>query len=248
LLTKCIVSKLFINRIKILLTCDSCIVGLVDTGNLDSGAGLSSSAGLDLKLKALDVELRLADVTLVEANVLNADEVLASGDVLLDGPLQLVLLPAVPGCVNTGSAGVVQAALHDLDPVAGSVVALNSTGSLGDVDETWAGVLNLLVVEELEAELVTSLDSVGGGIAGGGTLVAAEVVAVHNIGSESGVVRVAVLAGVGILAADILSVYNQAVEDVMGVGTKGRKQREESNCLDHFEGAEKCGEKRSEWK
>jgi hypothetical protein len=247
-LTSFIVSKLFINRIKISLTCDSCIVGLVDTGNLDSGAGLSSSAGLDLELEALDVELRLADVTLVEANVLNADEVLASGDVLLDGPLQLVLLPAVPGCVNTRSAGVVQAALHDLDPVAGSVVALNSTGSLGDVDEAWAGVLNLLVVEELEAELVTSLDSVGGGVAGGGTLVAAELVAVHNIGSESGVVGVAVLAGVGILAADILSVDNQAVEDVVGVGTKGRKQREESNCLDHFEGAGKCGMKRSEWK
>jgi hypothetical protein len=235
-------------RVIPLIKGDTSVVCLVGAGEFDSGAKLSGSARLDLKLEALDVELRLADVTLVEANVLNADEVLASGDVVLDGPLEPVLLPVGPGCVNTGSAGVVEAALHDLDPVAGSVVALDGAGSLGDVDEAWAWVLDELVVEELEAKLVTSLDGVGGSVAGSGALVAAEVVAVHQLAGEGWHVRVAVLASVGIVATDGLSVDNQTVEDVMGVGTEGRKQREESNCLDHFEVGEECGLKRSEWK
>lgn len=209
-----------------LVECNTGVVGLVSTRELDSGAKLSSAAGLDLKLEALDVELRLADVALVEANVLNADEVLASGDALLDGPLKPVLLPVGPGCVDTGRAGVVEAALHDLGPLAGAVVRLDVAGCLGDVDKAWAGVLDQLVVEQLEADLVTSLDSIGSSAASCGALVAAKVVAVHDVVGEGWIVRVAVLAGVRILATDRLSVDNQAVEDVVRVGTKRCQQGE----------------------
>jgi hypothetical protein len=229
-----------------LVECNTSIRSLVSTGELDSRAGLSSAGGLNLKLEALNVELRLADVALVETNVLNADEVLASGDVLLDGPLKAVLLPAVPGCVDTGGAGVLQAGLHDLDPVAGAVVALDGTGSLGNVNKSWAGVLNLLVVEELEAKLVAGLDGVGGGVASSGALVAAEVVAVHQLGGERGHVAVAVLASVCIVATNGRAVDDEAVEDVVGVGAEGRKKRKESNCLNHFE--ELRRRKRSKWK
>ena len=75
--------------------------------------------------------------------------------------LKAVLLPAVPSSVHAGLAGVLEAALHDLDPVTRAVIIGDLARSLGDVDEARTGMLNLLVVEELEAELVTSLDVVG---------------------------------------------------------------------------------------
>jgi hypothetical protein len=211
------------------------IGSLVSARKLDGRAKRAGSAGLDLQLEALDVELRLADVALVETNVLDADEVLASGDALLNSPLEPVLLPRVPGGVLARRAGVLEAALHDLGPVAGAVVALDGARRLGDVDEARAGVLDELVVEDLEAELVTSLDGVGSGVASDGALVTAEVVAVHQLAGDGGVVGVAVLAGVGILAANGSTVDDEAVEDVMRIDTEGRNEREESYCVDHVE-------------
>jgi hypothetical protein len=130
------------------------ITRLVNTWDLHSRPRLSSSAALNLKLEALDVELRLADVALVQTNVLNANEVLARRDVILNSPLKAVLLPAVPGCVNAGGGWVLEAGLSDLDPVAGTVVGLDRAGGLGDVDEAWAGVLDELVVEDLDPKSV----------------------------------------------------------------------------------------------
>jgi hypothetical protein len=210
------------------------VVGLVDTRNLDSGTELGSSRALDLELEALDVELRLADVGLVETNVLYANKVFSSRDALLDGPFKTILLPARPGGVGARAGGVGETALHDLGPVTRSIIALDIRRSLGDVDEARAGVLNLLVVEELEADLVASLDGVGGGVAGSGSLVAAEVVGVHNVVGERRVVGVAVLASVCILAADRSTVDDETVEDVVGVGTKGRNERKKSGGF-HFD-------------
>jgi hypothetical protein len=210
------------------------VSSLVDARNLSRGAELASSAGLDLKLEAFHVELRLANVTLVDRNVLHADEVLASGDAVLDLPLNAVLLPARPGCVNAGGAGVRQAGFHDLDPVAGAIVALDGTGGLGDVDHCGARMLDLLAERELEADRLASLDGVGGSVTGDGSLVAAELRAVDDLGSERGHVAVGVLAGIGIVAADGLVVDDQLVHDVMRL-SDGRKKREDSSCLDHFE-------------
>ena len=209
---------------------------LVDTRDLDSRAGLSSTGGLDLKLEALDVELCLADVALVETNVLNADEVFTCRDVLLYCPLEAILLPVGPGGVDTGGGGVVEAALHHLDPIAGTIVVLNRARSLGDVDKARAGVLNKLVEEELEAELVASLDSVGGSVAGDSALVATEIIAVNDFRRERWVVGVAVLARVGIVTSDSLAVDDEAVEDVVGVGTKGRNESEEGSDLHVVDG------------
>lgn len=167
-------------------------------------------------------------MSLVKTNVLNADEIFSSRDAALNGPLKPVLLPAGPGGVDTRVAGVAEADLHDLGPVAGAVVALDVGGGFGDVDEAWAGVLDELVVEELEADLVACLDGVGGGVAGYGSLVATEIVGVDDVVGEGGVVGVAVLASVGILAADGGSVDDEAVEDVVGICTERRDERK--NC------------------
>jgi hypothetical protein len=43
-----------------LVELDAGVVGAVDTGNLSSGAELSSARGLDVELEALNVELSLA--------------------------------------------------------------------------------------------------------------------------------------------------------------------------------------------
>jgi hypothetical protein len=150
---------------------------------------------------------------------------------VLDGPLQPVLLPAVPSSVHSRGAGVLQAALHDLHPVARSIVVGDLSRSLGDVHEARARVFDEFIVEYLEAEFVASLDRIGGGLLVQRALVASQVVGVHQLAGDRGVVRVVVLANVGVFSSDAGAVDDQAVEDVVRVGTEGRKKREKSNSL-----------------
>ena len=171
-------------------------------------------------------------MALVDGNVLDAHKVFALGDLLLDGPLDLVLLPRRPRSVDAGRAGVGEAKLDDLGPLAAAIVVGNLARRLGDVDESRAGVLNLLVEEELEANRVTSLDGVGARVAGLGSLVAPKVGRVDNVFGVRGLVRVGVLAGVGVFASDSLTFVGHEVEDVVGVDSQGgRQQREERASL-----------------
>jgi chorismate mutase len=150
---------------------------------------------------------------------------------LLDGPLQPVFLPALPSSVHTRGARVLEPALHNLHPVTRTIVVSDLSRSLGDVHEARAGVLNELVVENLEPELVACLDRVCGGLLVQRALVAAQVVGVHQLAGQRRIVRVVVLANVCVLAANAGAVDNQTIEDVMRVGTKGSKKRENSNSL-----------------
>ena len=77
-------------------------------------------------------------MSLVQTDVLDTHEIFASGDAGLDSPLQSILLPACPCGVDARAAGVAESDLHDLDPVAGAIVVLDSAGCLRDVDEAWA--------------------------------------------------------------------------------------------------------------
>lgn len=61
------------------------VVGVVQTGDLDHGAGLATSAAADLNLGALEVELGIAALCAVQGNVLDPDEVLAGGRVAGEG-------------------------------------------------------------------------------------------------------------------------------------------------------------------
>lgn len=94
-------------------------------------------------------------------------------------------------------------------------------------------MLDEFVVEELEADLVTSLDGIDGYVAWLGALVAAEVVAVHELIGEGGVIAIAVLANIRIFATDRSAVHNEAVEDVVGLG-EWRQQGEESEGLHDY--------------
>ena len=85
--------------------------------------------------------------------------------------------------------------------------------------------------EDLEADLVASLDVIGGCRAGLGSLVAAEVVAVHQLAREGGHVRVGVLSSVRILATHGGAVHDQAIEDVVRIDSEGREQGQESDGL-----------------
>jgi hypothetical protein len=178
-------------------------------------------------------------VTLVKANVLDTDEIFTCRNILLDGPLEPVLVPVGPVLVDAGLAGVDETALHDLDPVTAAIVVLDLGGSLGDVDKARAGVLDPLVEEDLEADLVTGLDGVGTGVAGDGTLVAAEVGRVDDVIGDDGVERVGVLAGIGVLAANGLVVDHEDVENVVGIGRHGRRQKGEESTSLHGVGREK---------
>lgn len=204
---------------------NSRVIRLVNTGNLDRWSGGASSGTFDLKLEALDVELGLADVAFVETNVLHTDKVLAWRNFLLDRPLQAILLPGAPVVVHARAVAT-QRSLVDLHPVAAAVVGLDTRRRLRDVDEARTGVLDELVVEQLEANLVTGLDGVGCGVSCCGALVAAEVVRVHNIVREGRIVGVGVLARVRVLSSNGGTVDDQAVEDVVRL-RKGCGDRED---------------------
>lgn len=92
-------------------------------------------------------------------------------------------------------------------------------------------MLNKLIIEDLEAKLVTRLDGVCRSASSLGALVAAKIRRVHQFAWDGGVVRVAVLARVGVLAADRGAVDDETVENVMGVSTQWREERKKSNCL-----------------
>ena len=82
-------------------------------------------------MRTSDVELTVS-VRLVRSRLLDADEVLARGD--LSGHLEgeLLHLPGNPVTVG-GRAGAVTP-LGNLEPVAGSVVVADVAGGLGHVD------------------------------------------------------------------------------------------------------------------
>lgn len=126
---------------------DAGVGRLVDAGDLDGRLGRPGAIALDLELVALDVELRLALMRLVQANVLDPDQVLARRDVLLHRPLKAVFLPRAPRGIGAWGRRVAYARLHHLDPVARTVVAGHRARRLGDVDEARAGMLNELVVD-----------------------------------------------------------------------------------------------------
>jgi hypothetical protein len=213
---------------------ESRVLGGVHAGDLGGRAGDAGAAAGDAELGALHVELRLADVVLVDGDVLEADEVLAVGDVLGDGELHAVLLPGAPGLVDVGGT-VLGAALPDLEPVAVAHVGGDVGGGLGHVDHAGAGVLDELVEPELGADLVAGLDVHG--LCGGaeGALVAAEVLGVDDLGGEGGLVVVGVLADVVVVAAHELVVDNQLGEDVVARDLGRCQQR-------RGEGVERLGE------
>lgn len=65
------------------------VLSTVDTGNLDLGRKVALAGRRNVELEALHVELSLADVALVDGDVLDTDEVLTSRNVLLNGPLEI---------------------------------------------------------------------------------------------------------------------------------------------------------------
>ena len=87
-------------------------------------------------------------------------------------------------------------------------------------------MLDEFVVEDLEAKLVPCFDCVSGGFLVQRTLVATQVVRVDQLAGDGRVVRVGILANIGIFSSDVGTVDDQTVEDVMRISTKGRKQRE----------------------
>ena len=116
---------------------------------------------------------------LMQTNMLDTNQIFTSRDVLLNSPLKTILLPAAPGRVCSRAAGVAEPCLVHLGPIAGAVVLGDGSWSLGDVHKSRSGVLDELVVEELEAELVTSLDCVRWGRARLGAFVASKIIRVH---------------------------------------------------------------------
>jgi hypothetical protein len=216
-----------------LIESDSRVALGVDSRNLGYWPGVATSRTFNFELEAFDVELRLAHVGLVETNVLHADKVLARWNFALDGPFQSVLLPRAPVVVCSWVAAT-QSGLVDLHPVATAVVALHTRRRrLADVNETGPGVLDELVVEQLETKLVPSLDSVRSGVSCCCTLVAAEVVGVHKLVGEGRVVGIGVLSRVRVLSTDGCTIHDQSIENVMRLDNRRRGGDECYQCELH---------------
>ena len=72
------------------------VVGVVQAGDLDHGAGSAVAVSADLDLGALEVELGVAALGAVQGNVLNPDQVLARGRVAGEVEGDGGLVPGTP--------------------------------------------------------------------------------------------------------------------------------------------------------
>jgi hypothetical protein len=158
------------------------VAGLVGTGELDGGAGNAVAAASDLDLHTRDIVLRLVDVGAVDANVLEADEVLAAGGIGGDGGLHGVAVPGAPGVGGEVTALAADALLEDLEPVSGAVVGLDIVaGGARHVDQAGAGVLHGGADAQLDGDVGAGGNGQDLGLAGvgEGTLVADDIGAVN---------------------------------------------------------------------
>lgn len=107
------------------------LVAVIDARDLERRRGISRIAADDLNVRTPNIELA-ACVRLVRGRLLDADEVLTSGD--LGGHLEgeLLHLPGDPVAIGGRARSVTP--LGNLEPVAGSVVVADVAGCLGHVD------------------------------------------------------------------------------------------------------------------
>jgi hypothetical protein len=224
---------------------DGRVVLLVDTGDLDGGAGNAGGAVAgDLKLSAGSVELSLTTVSTVESNVLTTDDVLtvreSGGDLEVDG----VLVPRAPRGTTEllGAARLADETLVDLVPVEVGRVSGGGVVDLGGVDLDRTRVLHTGTAESLlKTNLVTGLD-LEDIRRSGGALVADKVLVVGGDGARGSVlelhghVSVLVLTDVLVVGTLLLTADGELVEGVVGAdgGGKAENSGEVSGGL-HFE-------------
>jgi hypothetical protein len=221
---------------------------LVGTGELDHlGIDLAVGAAGNLDLSARDVVLGLVDVRSVDTDVLNSEEVLAVGGTLGDLDVERGGVVVAPGVLGEVTTGVADTLLHDLEPVAISLVGLDVTTSSGHVSQSRSGVTHLGTDSELEGHDIAALDlknlSVAAG--SGGTLVADDVLAIServvaDVGGRVGGELDGVVLGGTSEVTDVLeglglgTVESADVEEVMGRGDLREGNEGESGEL-HFE-------------
>jgi hypothetical protein len=195
---------------------------LVDAWDLDEALGRQGAgAAGHAELRAAVVELGLAVVGAVQANVLGAHEVLAVGDVGGELERHAVLVPCAP-CVHLDvAARLAHRLLVDLEPVARAVVGACGGGCLGQVHLSGAGVPHGSPDAEGHGEGVAGFDFRSGfGALVGGAKVAAEV---GVVGSQvvKGVLPLGGHVGDGAsvgahVVAGSNAVDNESVEEVVG--------------------------------
>lgn len=219
-----------------LVVCDSGVARPVETWDSDERARGTTAASGDPEVRTLHVELSSADVTLVNGDVLHADKVVTGRDAVRDSELDAVILPCAPVVIDAWVTAAETRLVH-LEPVTRPVVTVQGARCPGHVDKARAGMLDELIVPELEANPTASSDSVGLCSPSSGTFVATQVWRVDNIGSEGGHVGVGVPAHVCVVTTDGLTVDDELAEDVMTLRERRREHREHQRTL-HDDGTD----------
>lgn len=221
---------------------------LVGTGELDHlGVDSAVRATGNLDLSARDVVLGLVDVGSVDTDVLNSEEVLAVRGTLGDLDVERGGVVVAPGVLGEVTTGVADTLLHDLEPVAVSLVGLDVATSGGHIGQSRSGVAHLGTDSKLEGHDIAALDlkdlSVTTG--SGGTLVADDVLTIServvaDIGGRVGGELDGVVLGGTSEVTDVLerlrldTVESADVEEVVGRGDLREGSEGESGEL-HFE-------------
>jgi hypothetical protein len=220
-----------------LVEVDAGVVRGVNAWDLEERGRSSGTAALNFELVAFDVELGLALMSLMKTDVFDANKVLPSRDLGRDSVLHAILLPCAPSRISTWAVAA-QARGHDCEPIARAVIVLHRRPlrCLGEHNESWSRVLDEFIVEELESELVTSLDCVCAGVASLGALVASEVAVVEDFAREGRVIGVGVPTSICVLSANRLTIDNETVEDIVCLSKRRHEHGGESECLEHHSG------------
>jgi len=204
------------------------VIRRVDTGYLEQRSRSATPWPRYLQLRTLDIELGPVLVPFVEPDVLDSNEILARWDFRRDGKLEPVLLVRAPVSIAARILAT-ESNLVGLEPITVSFVGGHRIWGLGHVDETRAGMLDKLVVEQLESDLVARVHIIClCARVGFGSVVASEISRVDNVGGKGRVVRVGIPAEVVVLATDAFAVDNEDVEDVMRVNhCRGGDEKDE---------------------
>lgn len=183
-------------------------VAVVDTRDLHGIRGLLTAARVgDLDVGAVEVEL--GSTGSVKSKMLNADKVLATGDLSGDGEVNTVLVPDKP-VLTRRLHGEVGTKLIDLEPVSRAIVGLDIVVSgSGHVNLNGTRVLDLAVQVGAKANGVTGADlgSLSRAGVGLGSSVAPHLVARQDIEAK---VRLETLSR----AADVLVLGRLDIVDV----------------------------------
>jgi hypothetical protein len=137
---------------------ESRVVAAIQARDFDHGARTTCATSGNLDLGAGEVELGVCALRAVDGNVLNANKILARRRVAGQDKADLGLVPAAPIAILQRVLRAADDILVHLEPITITLVVADVAGSLRHVDGHGAGMQDLAIVPQLEADALAGVN------------------------------------------------------------------------------------------